>query len=238
MIVRSCLWTVITTFLMLTATAQRKDSKYKGGVEMLKGLKFASLTFSTSSKNGKNENTPFVYYLDQKKSALTTRFDAGYLIKDNLGIGAGFLYGYKKNINRQQTPDGTITDFKSYEREFSFRPFVKNFLPLGNSKKFYIVVPTELQIGYGSRVTESTTNGILTRTFTGTNYYGIQMRPGLLAFLVDNFGVEVNVSAFGLSKSVEKTTSTGRPDSEIKNSDLSLKIDLLQLSLGFSLYFR
>jgi hypothetical protein len=166
-----------------------------------------------------------------------TRLDGGYVIKKNLGIGAGFLYGYNKNVSTQQASDGTITDINSYERDFAFRPFVKNFLPLGNSKKFYVIIPTEFQIGYGSKVTESTTNGILTRTYTTTNYYGLQMRPGLLAFIVENFGFEVNVGAFGLSSSVSKTKTTNQPDGKVKTNDLDLKINLLQLSFGFTAYF-
>jgi hypothetical protein len=64
------------------------------------------------------------------------------------------------------------------------------------------------------------------------------MRPGLLAFIVNNFGFEMNVGAFGLSSSKEKIKTTNQPDGEVKTNDLSLRIDVLQLSLGFSLYFK
>lgn len=221
----------------MPAWSQFKKGKYADGVEMKKGVKFGSMTFSTSGREATDEAQLFTYMVKQKKRDMAIRFDAGYVIKKNLGIGAGLLYGFKKDINTQRASDGTITDVNSYERDFAFRPFVKNFLPLGNSKKFYIIIPTELQIGYGSKVTESTTNGIMTRTFTTTNYYGLQMRPGLLAFIVENFGFEVNVGAFGLSSSRQKIKTTGQPDGEVKSGDLDLKINLLQLSFGFAAYF-
>ena len=63
------------------------------------------------------------------------------------------------------------------------------------------------------------------------------MRPGLLAFIVENFGFEVNVGAFGLSSSVEKIKTTDQPDTRVVSNDLDLKISLLQLSLGFCVYF-
>jgi hypothetical protein len=214
-----------------------KKANYDDGVEMKKGLKFGGLTFSTSSREASEEPQLFTYMVKQKKSSLEVRLDGGYIIKQNLGVGAGFLYGYKKDYNTQRASDGTLTDVNSYERDFAFRPFVKNFLPLGNSKKFYIIIPTELQIGYGSKVTESTTNGILTRTFTSTNYYGLQMRPGLLAFIVENFGFEVNVGAFGLSRTKESIKTTGQPEGQVNTGDLDLKINLLQLSFGFAAYF-
>jgi hypothetical protein len=64
------------------------------------------------------------------------------------------------------------------------------------------------------------------------------MRPGLLAFIVENFGFEVNVGAFGLSSSIEKIKKTNELDGQVKNNDLSLKINLLQLSFGFAAYFN
>lgn len=226
-------------FLLLTNTSwgQLKKGKYPNGVEMKKGVKFGSLSFSASSRDAENESQLFTYMVKQKKSSLETRLDAGYMIKQNLGIGAGFLFGYRKDDNTQRASDGTITDVRSYQREFAFRPFVKNFVPLGTSRKFYVIIPTEIQIGYGSKVLESTTNGILTRTYTTTNFYGLQMRPGLLAFIVENFGFEVNVGAFGLSSSTQKIKTTGQPDGEVKSGDLDLKINLLQLSFGFAAYF-
>jgi hypothetical protein len=230
----------LLSFLLssLYTVAQKKESKYKNGVAMDKGIKFGSLNLSTSTKNAKEESTLFTYFVDQQKSNLTIRLDGGYVFRENLAAGAGILYGYKKDYNTQRASDGTLTDFKSYERDFAFRPFIKNFIPLGNGHRFYVVIPTELQIGYGSKVTESTTNQILKRTFVSTNYYGLQMRPGLLAFIYENFGFEVNVGAFGLSTTRSKTSTTGQPDGEVKTNDLSLRIDILQLSLGFSLYFR
>ena len=232
-------WILFASLLLLAqiSRAQMKKGKYADGVDMKKGVKFGSLTFSTSSREASEEPQLFTYMVKQKKSSLEVRLDGGYIVKPNLGIGAGFLYGYKKDVNTQRASDGTLTHVNSYERDFAFRPFVKNFLPLGNSKKFYVIIPTELQIGYGSRVTESTTNGIMTRTFTETNFYGLQMRPGLLAFIVENFGFEVNVGAFGLSRTNEKIKTTGQPDGEVKTGDLDLKINLLQLSFGFAAYF-
>lgn len=217
--------------------AQKKTSKYPDGVEIKKGVWFSSLTFSAGKKTAENENQLLFTALEQNKSSLQMRLDPGYVIRENLAVGLGLLYGFNKENSTRLSSDGIVTDYKSYQREYAFRPFIKNFIPLGKSHKFYVVVPTELQFGYGSRVTEATTDQLLDRTYTNTYYYGLEMRPGLLAFIVENFGFEVNVGAFGLSSSIEKTTRTNYPDGEVKNNDLSLKINLLQLSFGFAAYF-
>ena len=204
-----------------TGFSQKKESKYPDGVEIKKGVWFSSLTFSAGNKNAENDNQLLFFAIDQKKSSMQVRLDPGYVIRQNLAVGFGLLYGFDRETSTRQNSDGTITDFRSYQRAYAFRPFVKNFIPLGKSNKFYIVVPTELQFGYGSRVTEATTNQLLDRTYTNTFYYGLEMRPGLLAFIVENFGFEVNVGAFGLSSSIEKTTSTNLPDGRVKNNDLT-----------------
>jgi hypothetical protein len=220
-----------------TILAQKKVSKYPDGVEMKKGVWFSSLTFSAGNKIAENDNQLLFVAIDQKKSNLQLRLDPGYVIRQNLAVGMGMLYGINRETSKRQNSDGTITDYQSYLREYAFRPFVKNFIPLGKSHKFYVVIPTELQFGHGSRVTEATTDQLLDRTYTNTFYYGLEMRPGLLAFIVENFGFEINVGAFGLSSSVEKTTRTNFPDGKVINNDLSLKINLLQLSFGFAAYF-
>jgi hypothetical protein len=222
----------------LTWAQQKKPLKYPNGVPISKGTMFSSLTFSAGSREAENESQLLYYVVDQDKSSLEIRLDPGYVVKENLAVGMGFLYGYNKEDRLQRNSDGTLTDYRSYQRNFALRPYVKNFIPLGNSHKFYVVIPTELQFGGGSRVQESLTNGLLTRTYSSTFYYGLEMRPGLLAFIVENFGFELNVGAFGLSSSIEKIKKTNEPDGQVKNNDLSLRINLLQLSFGFAAYFN
>jgi hypothetical protein len=230
--------TLMTVLTSLSTSAQKKPLKYPNGVPITKGTMFSSLTFSAGSRKAENESQLLYYVVDQDRREMEIRLDPGYVIKENLAVGMGFLYGFKNEERLQRNSDGTTTDYRSHQRNFAIRPYVKNFIPLGKGQKFYVVIPTELQFGSGSRVQESLTNSILTRTYTNTFFYGLEMRPGLLAFIIENFGFEVNVGAFGLSSSIEKIRKTNEPDGRVKNNDLSLKINLLQLSLGFAAYFN
>lgn len=206
------------------------------GLPITKGTWFSSLSLSASQKRAENDRQLFATYLRDDRRSFSIRLDPGYAIKDNLGIGIGLLYGNTKDISTQQASDGAISDVKLAKRQMAFRPYIKNFIPLGTSNRFYIIVPTEIQLGYGSEVKEVTTNQILTRTFSSSVYYGLEMRPGMLVFVQRNFGFEVNVGAFGLSNSVTRGTATNLPDSKVVSNDLNLKINLFELSLGFSVY--
>lgn len=214
----------------------QSSSTNSSGVAITKGTWFSSLSLSASKKNAENERQLFATYLTDERQSFTIRVDPGYAIKENLGIGLGFLYGNTEEISMQQASDGAISDVKLAERRFAFRPYIKNFIPLGTSNRFYIIIPTEIQIGYGSQLKEVTTNQLLSRTYSNTVYYGLEMRPGMLVFVHKNFGFEVNVGAFGLSNSVSKGTATNLPDSKVVNNDLNLKINLFELALGFSVY--
>lgn len=229
-----CLFTLIH----LRASAQHtKKKNYTDGVPIEKGLWFTSGTLSLGERNAENENQLFVYNVYQKKSDFEIRLDAGHVIRENLAVGLGFLYGNNKEENLQQSSDGVLTTNNVAGNYFAFRPFVKNFIPLGKTHRFYVVIPTELQIGFGNSVKESVTDNVLTRNYTTTQYYGLAMRPGMLVFIYKNFGFEVNVGAFGLGKKVEKTEITNQPNAKVITNDLDLKINVLNLSLGFSGYF-
>ncbi|TNF43030.1 MAG: hypothetical protein EP311_04080 [Cytophagales bacterium] len=228
------------TFLFFCLTlsfgmAQNKKD-YSNGVPITKGTWFSSLSLSANSRTGENDRQLFATYIEQQRNGFNLRVDPGYVIKDNLGIGIGLLYGSRKDESIQQSSDGVISNVNSAERKFEIRPYVKNFIPLGESNRFYIVIPTELQIGFGNGIQETTTDGVLTREFTDGIYYGLGMRPGMLVFIHENFGFEVNVGALGISRTIITSEATGLPDSKVNSGDLSLKINLLELSLGFSIY--
>jgi hypothetical protein len=217
--------------------AQKTSTTLPAGVSMEKGTWFAGGTVSAGNRSAENENQLFSFVVNQEKRDAEFRVDGGYLFKKNLAAGMGLLYGRTKEDITTKSTDGIMTDKKVAGDYYAFRPFIKNFLPLGKSNQFYVVIPTELQLGFGNKVTESVTDNVLTRTYTSSTYYGLAMRPGILAFIHKNFGFEVNVGAFGLSSSREKSTTTNQPDTRVKTNDLDLKINLLSLSLGFTGYF-
>ena len=217
--------------------AQKDTTTHKDGVAIVKGTWFVGGTLSGGTRKADNDAQLFAYLVNQKKSDIEVRLDGGYVFTQNLAAGLGLLYGRIGETNTTKSSDGIFTQNEISGSTMAFRPFIKNFIPLGKSDRFYVVIPTELQIGYGSRVQESTTQGVMTRSFTESNYYGIAMRPGLLAFIYKNFGFEINVGAFGLNTKTERTRVSGNPDGKVITNDLDLKINILNLSLGFSGYF-
>jgi len=55
--------------------------------------------------------------------------------------------------------------------------------------------------------------------------------------VVKNFAVEATVNLAGVGFTVSGIKQTDAPDVYVRSADLDLKIDLLQLNLGFISYF-
>lgn len=231
------LFVLLTQFSITTTFGQKDTITHKDGVDLVKGTWFVGGTVSWGNRTAENDAQLFNYLVAQKKSDFEARLDGGYFFKQNVAAGLGIFYGRIRETNTTKSSDGILTYNNIAGSNMALRPFIKNFIPLGKSDRFYVVIPTELQIGYGSRVNESTTDGVMTRSFTKSNFYGIALRPGLLAFIYKNFGFEVNVGAFGINTRTDRTSVSGSPDGKVTTNDLDLRINVLNLSLGFSGYF-
>lgn len=214
----------------------QKSESNSEGVPITKGTWFSGLSLSANSRSSENDRQLFASFIEQEKVGFNVRLDPGFVIRDNLGVGIGLLYGSNRDENIQVSSDGIISQVNAVDRRFEIRPYIKNFIPLGSTNRFYIVIPTELQIGFGNELQETTTNDVLIREFTEGLYYGLEMRPGMLVFIHKNFGFEVNVGALGINRTLITKSTTDLPDSRVETGGLNLKINLLELSLGFSVY--
>jgi hypothetical protein len=195
-------------------------------------------TLGLDLKSAENENQLVRTAVNEDKDVLNLRLDGAYAIKHDVFVGLGFLWG---NTNREGDYDdpnsGEMSRIKYHSSIYSFRPFVKNHLPLDKNRRFNIVVQTELGFSIEQSIEETVTNEVVTRKLSKERLYGLGIRPGLLAFMVKNFGVEASVNLAGIGFTVLESSQTDKPDTKIKTADLSLKIDLLQLNLGFVTYF-
>lgn len=225
--------------ISFTLSAQENDTiaSQAHGVDMARGTAFAIATFSLRTRNANNDKSLLANYIDYKSTNWNTLVAGGYMFKPEVATGLGLSYGEEKGRNTILATDGTLTYNNSYSNTYLVSPFVKNFIPLNNKHRFYIITQTEISYSLTQTVTESTTNNILTRSNSTKNSYGINLRPGLLLFIVDNFGFETTVNVFGINSSVEKTSATGQPDSKVATTDIDFRITILALTFSFSLYF-
>jgi hypothetical protein len=228
--------------LTLSINAQKVKSaedsiKLKKAVSLEKGTRFATLTFSFSTRNANNNETLLTSVIDQNRHSFDIDAGGGYFFKKYLATGMSAGYNEVKNERLLLNSDGSTTQINAFESGFSLVPFLDYYIPIDNKQRFYLFSRVQLNYKHSSGVTESTTNNVLTRTFTQNNGVGIGLVPGIMVFVVDRFAVTTSVGLLGFNYRNIKTRQTDKPDGRVTTTDFNLKIDILQLNLGFAVYF-
>ncbi len=167
------------------------------------------------------------------------KLESAYSIRDKMFVGLGFGYGLQ-NRRGKYTPLGSsiISDIQIHRTSYSFRPYIKNYLPISNNERFNLMVLTELYFDLDQGIEESNTEQIVTRNLNKERSIGIGISPGIMAMVLRNFGVEAYVNAAGWRYSKLRTEITDQEPTTKSSSDLSFKISLLEFNLGLLFYFN
>jgi hypothetical protein len=239
---RLFLFTLIVTLSSFYAFSQEDSTKrFRGAdidVRLNKGDFMIGGTLGLDLRSAENENQLLQTAVEESKDVFNLRLDGAYALKDDWFVGLGFLWGVTNRSGDYLDPNsGDLSNVQFRRTSYSFRPFIKNHLPLDRNRRFNLVVQTEMGFSINQSIEESVTNEIVTRKLENELVAGIGVRPGLLAFIMKNFAVEVSVNIAGLGFSVKEISTTDEPDVKVQSAELDLKIDILQLNLGFISYF-
>lgn len=207
-------------------------------VRLDKGNFLIGGTLALDIKDIENQNQLLRNAISEESDDFNLRLDAAYAIRDHLFLGVGFGWGVTNRDGLYEDPNtGDISNVQYYATRYSIRPFIKNHLPITPNQRFNLVVQTELRFTLDQSIEETEVNEIVTRSLRDEYGFGIGVRPGLLAFVMKNFAVEASVNVAGIGFSVTEVSSTGQPDVSVQSANLDLRIDILQLNLGFITYF-
>lgn len=216
--------------------AADKEKKPLYTTNLNKNDYFIGGTVGLSTKKTSNRDI-FLYNIDNEdNSTFSFRFDGGYALKDNLFVGLGIQYGESRKKGNYTDTDNSTSYKQFYEYSMSIKPFIKNYVPLGESRRLNLVTQTEFSFSINQSLLQSEQNDDITRTHLNQYEIGIGIRPGLLVFIVNNFAIETSVNVAGISYSYSRQKTTNQPKTTINKGNIDLKIDILQLNLGFFVY--
>ncbi|MDX2133459.1 MAG: hypothetical protein SFV52_01655 [Saprospiraceae bacterium] len=203
-----------------------------------KGTAFTGFTGSASTRLSENEDVLLFKIVDQEKRAFNILLSGGYMIKKRLGVGMALQYDYLRNNQTNEDSDGILSVVRQAGSGFSGRGFIKSFIPVTPSGRINLYYDIGITIGRDRLLSESLTENVLTRTYTTTNSFSLGMNPGINVLVVKGFAVELGVFAAGLSNSTKTIYVNDVKSSEVKRSDLDLKLNILALTIGFFYYFK
>ncbi len=225
------------------SSAQEFDRGIVNPVFMPKGQWMAGGTISYKTNDQSNFKFLFVENWNGNNYDFRVTPYFLYTFKDNTGIGAKFSYRRTFNqissfdIKIDDNTSLSLKDYESVSHMFYSTAFLRNYLALGESKRFGLYVDTELSYGFGQSKITSGTGPDLDGTYETINEFQIGVVPGLCAFINDNVALEVSVDVLGISfKNVEQEFN--RIDTgSLTSSGANFKIDLFSVKFGVSIYF-
>jgi hypothetical protein len=165
-----------------------------------------------------------------------------YAFRDNMAIGGGVNYkrslmklsGVTLNLDEDNQFD--IDDIYQLTHSYSATATLRNYISLGNSKRFGLFCDLQLEAGGGQGKIITGTGTDLTGTFTKTTEFGIGAAPGMVAFINNYTAVEISVGVLGFdfTKTRQVTDQVYLGDRSLNSA--SCKINLLSIGLGISFY--
>jgi hypothetical protein len=229
-------------FLCLFGCSNNVFSQNKGPLtdyDLLfkKGTTFVGLAGSANFRGSTNENALVFTIVDQEKQGYSITGTSGRFLKEDFAIGIAF--DYERNSLERQTidADNITSDIKEEAAKLTASVYGKQFISLFPSKRINLFNIYGLAWVNDSKLNETRSQGILTRTFTESNAINFGISPGIQVFVIDGFATEVGVNVAGITAGRTTTYLNNVEDASINNFKIDLKINILSLNIGFYYYF-
>ncbi len=200
---------------------------------------------SASYSTHGNENYDILVVEDMNSAGYTFKVTPfiGYAISRNMALGARFIYsrtllkvdGVGVSMGDEETGVSiTVEDYYVLRHSYEGALVWRNYIPLGKSKRFAILIDTQLSGGglQGKYAEGNPVRG----TYESGYSMGLGVTPGLIAFATNNMAIEVSVGVLGLSYSHIDQHRNQIYEGSRSSSDMSFKINLLSIGLGVSFH--
>lgn len=164
-----------------------------------------------------------------------------YMVRDNMGVGMRF--GYGRNLLKVDSAnlsideiDVNVKDYYSLSHDFSAMAIYRNYIPLGESKRFALFNETQLSYSTGQAKLIDGHGTSIVGTYERSNSLSLGLNPGMVAFINDHVAVEVNVGMLGLQyTSVDQTHNQVYKGSR-ETTQINFKVNILSIGFGLAYY--
>ncbi len=229
-----------------SAVAKSRE-KFSRGIEMStfvpKGQWIAGGSFSYSENTADNYELLIVEEITGTNYSFKVSPFLGYFFKDNMCIGGRFGYSRSMiklnstSLNLSEDLSFSIENFYNLRHVYTGAVFFRNYINLGNSKRFAIFNEVRLSAGGGQGKTISGANEEeITGAYQDILELDLGLIPGITAFIADNVAVEASVNVLGFSYKKYEQTRNQVYQGSLESSGVNFKVDLLSINIGVSFY--
>lgn len=165
-----------------------------------------------------------------------------YALKDNVALGGRFKYGRtlvrmdETQLNLDDETSFDINNIYQLKHSYSAMAIFRNYIPLGDSKRFAVFSETQLEVG-GSQSKVSNGKGeALTGTYSKSTDLGFGVSPGMVAFINNYTAVEVSIGVLGVNLSKTRQVTNQVETGEQSSTSANFKINIFSIGLGIAFY--
>ncbi len=231
---------------LLGSVSAREKEKFSRGIEVQtfvpKGQWIAGGSFSYSENSANNYEILIVEDIDGTNYSFKISPYVGYFIKDNMCIGGRF--GYSRSMIKLNSTSLNLTDDLNFSIEnyynlrhiYSGSLFFRNYINLGNSRRFALFNEVRLTAGGGQGKTMSGVDENVKGAYQDILELELGLIPGITAFIADGVAVEASVNVLGFTYKKYEQTRNQVYQGSLESSGVNFKVDLLSINIGVSFY--
>ncbi|MBQ3521840.1 MAG: hypothetical protein IJA38_03295 [Bacteroidales bacterium] len=238
----------LTALPLFTGSAQaREKEEFSRGIEMStfvpKGNWIAGGSFSYSENTASDYEMLIVEDIDGTNYSFKVSPFVGYFFKDNLCIGGRFGYSRSMiklnstSLNISEDLNFDIENFYNLRHIYTGAVFFRNYISLGNSKRFALFNEVRLSAGGGQGKTISGVEEELKGSYQDILEIELGLIPGVTAFIAESVAVEASINVLGFSYKKYDQTRNQVYQGSFESSGVNFKVDILSINIGVSFYF-
>ncbi len=165
-----------------------------------------------------------------------------YMFANNMGVGGRF--SYDRSLIKLNSAGVTLSDdmnfnigeIYSLSHSYSGMAVLRNYISIGRNTRFGIFNETQLQIGGGQSKLVSGTGESITGSYESKFSLGINLAPGIVAFINDNIAVELNIGILGFNYTKTTQLTDQVYTGSTNSTSASFQINLFSIGLGVAFY--
>lgn len=238
---------LISLLAVITLSWSAQAQRYDRGFDMSKPSTFVSkgtwmMGGTASWSFGQNDHYKVLVIDDVNSTGYRLSVSPAfcYMLRDNMGIGMRFDYNrYMLELDSADINVGDVgVSFENYHtigHKFTTMAILRNYIPLGNSKRFALFNETQLSVGFGQGKVVDGHSQAMEGSYETRTSYGVNICPGMVAFANEHFAVEFSVNMLGLGVTSVDQTHNQVYHGERRTTTANFKVNIL--SVGFGIYY-
>lgn len=221
---------------------QEFDREIESNVFIPKGqwITGVSISYTQSSQND------YRFFVVEDLNADTYSFKVtpmlAYAFRDDMA--AGLKFSYTRSLAKLEGANivfGADNEFDldhvySLSHNYYATAFMRNYFPLGSSKRFGFFSEVQLELGGGQSKLTKGTGESLTGTYETNFSLDVGVVPGLMVFLSNWSAMEVNIGVLGFSYRTTKSKRDQIYDSRRHTKSANFRINLFSITFGTTFY--